>query len=1380
MTYNKEQSYEFPIVGGTQPADEYFVISVDSPAGPTTAKFKKLPFQRAEGYQATKIYGRVRGTDAVTGLPIVAPDITHYVVELYRDKYERREPFSCEVKNVPERPASEPYTVVDDNGIFFHVNEPEGLLSKGQKLLCRLTRLTNNYYSVALVNRPSRLLFYTIDTLLKESGVRRLLRPFIRRLLTVAPELEPARAEMTGGNARWLVTAAGIIMEHLPEWFLSSDLHKKTNAISALLHTFKAMILFLLEDSAYLNGMPGEQRRTLQHQLTEMADNLEPYQQTLRLIAAGQENDFIERMLEHLQKAGYLYHPARRFAVLMLIFRLQPDKVATYLSRIFESIFSRDLENWSREPFREAFLEQFQIYVRQARRAIDALPIAESREAKNNIENVITAIALQLLLANDDTNTARLWSLFYRYISLLRPINTDILLTKSFLSLLDAPINNRLTYEELKQPTMMMTSATVKLAGDDVLQRIEGIHRFTGSGVDVAISADGVVLSQQGRKDVTERAIPAGVMKWLRPQVMVNGIKSLTASKLKKLSEHSQWWHDIETTLFSNEDKRIAAPQRKPHPVVGDEMYIVIDGVLPGNSQNPTFTCHVQDDDYESVSGTLQRSQIVDYNLRQPSLRATRTDDGIQRGFYATVIADDTAGGAYRFSLRDTIDRFIAENVDYQTEYVAKIKQVSDRDYSAISNIGVGLFIERLDDDPEFSVGDMLRFRFTSIGKQGTLKGQFIEYTNDPADLIPSDAEAFDNLLTLIGENGDEEIVEEDVIDTCDLLTSDNIREIIEIIRFRAIAQTNLSEAYDYLRFARLLALAIGDRPLASKLLAHTQLLIQHQFFATNSRIDTDTLAKLAPEALADPFLKVIYHRLELVSWLGQTDHNADLYATSSNPSSELECSIASMVLAYNMLHGMQNGASESISSDIKNKIMEKLNVNNETRRGKYYGSESKYIEFKTSLVYPAVKPGEEMRENPDEQQRHILSRIAGFLNANGGQMFIGVNNDGYEVGMPDDFRYYERQKRIYVGPHAFPIANMDNLAVFLENLVNKVFGVKVARKVDISIDDEAEKGVIVIKIEQSLDPVFFDNKLYVRQSGQSTREYHGEEIDDFVREREELKAERSHALAAFRAENEALAAQSKDSGAEAEANPDKDKPRDADAVKDKENGAVAVGTDSDNAEAPRPIETCSWRPYISYDSSLDDEFVPVGYLYFQGDDAVVFSHQNLWKSVGEDGCKLILAIPEEMSSGSLVLGYEDEKVVKIPMAEIFEAGDKAELHYNADQKLLFAALAGRDDALLCLGADSNGALSRRVIRLSSIDNGHIKDKPRKIHNAPIDHTVLYDIVDKTAVGHFADSMGEKMNKKQFGMILRVKENTEEGREKINAELALCAPAGEL
>ncbi|MDE6207163.1 MAG: ATP-binding protein [Muribaculaceae bacterium] len=1362
MTYQPDRNYEFPIVGGYNPADEFFLINVEGPNGPETVQFKKLPFQRREGYNATVIFGRVRGTDADTGLPIVVPDIVHYVYELYRDTFASEKPFICRVKNVPDNPVNEPYNIVDDNGIFFHLSEPQGLFTKGQQLVCRFTRLTPTSFSIALYNQPGHLQFITLDTILRETHLPATIQSFIRRFIAESPQLDQARREVACGNARWIVTAILAVMQHLPEWFLRADLRRKNKKFLSLLQAFRRIILYLLEDSGYLNATSGDQRRALQHQLTDIADNLDPYEETIGLIARQEENVFIERLLDHLRLSGYLYHPARRFAVLMLIFRLQPQKVAMYLSRIFESIFGRDIENWSCEPFRDAFLEQFQIYVNQARRDIDALPIAESRTAKTNLENIITAIALQLILAYDDTDTSRLWALFYRYVSLLRPLNTETLLTKAFLSLMGAAINNRLTYDELKQPMMMMTRATVMPQGD-IFQRIQGTHRYYGNGVEIAINADGISIRQYGRQDITERAIPDGLMSWLNPQIYVNGARSLSGSRLRKLAEHNTWWHQIEAVLYHDETCKTVGNQ-KSRPTKGDEVYIVIDGIVDGmNTHTPTYSCHVQDDDYESVSGTIHHNQIVDYSVVHPSLHATRTETGAERGFLATVVTDEITDTEYRFSLRPVIDRYIDENFNYEDVYVAKIKATSDRDYSAISTQGLGLFLERRPDQPEFSKGDFVRFRYTHIGPQGTLKGAFVDYSDDMKDVFYTEDTVFERLLTAIGENGepeDEEEFREESVDTFDLMPVETIREIIEIIRFKAISETDLIKAYDYLRFARILALAIEDSSLAEKLSAHAALLTLHQYFATNSRLDADKLAELAPVALADPFLKVIYHRLEIVSWLDRTEHNQDLYDTTVNPSSELEGAIASMVLAYNMIHKSQTDDSSSISNDIKSRIMQKLNVNNETRLGKYYGSESKYLEFKTSLVFPAGKPGEDCRESPKEQQQHILSRIAGFLNAAGGQLYIGVNNDGYEVGMAEDFRYYDRCRiPLFAGKHPHKVSDLDSLCVFLEDLVDQAFGHSTARKVSISSDDEATKGVIRIEIEQSLEPVFLDGRLYVRQSGQSTREYHGEDIDAFVREREELQAERQQALA-INAETAV-----------------------ADITEVATPEATAVGTTDTTSLVPvadtaasNIIPTSTWRPNVLHDYN-NDYIAPYGYLYFYDNDTITFSEEDKWLDPGQDDIRQILSVSHDMVGGYLILGYEGEKILRVPLEEIFRRGTNVSIPYNTDNRLIFAALARRDDAVLCIGADINDTLYRRAIRVNDLDMEHLKDSPRRFHEAPINHTVAYEIIDAKSFPAFADCSGDKLTNRRFGVSLRAKESAPGAAEKIHEVFLKCAPA---
>lgn len=1351
MLYEIDQCYDFKVLPGND-TDDFFKLEVDIPAGKTSVHLPKLQFQRDPGFKMPATLNcRVKNIYD-NGVPVLTHVITPYVFELYGKCFADGESFECEVVSVPSEPTEEPFMLRDKYGIFYRLNEPDGLLTKGQIIRCKFTKLLPRFFQIERVDEGAKLPYYSPDLIFEAIGTPRYLRNFITGFISSSEELAATRSEIAAKSPLWLLTLAKAAQQYIPKWFLHARLSDRGKVYMAMLDCLRKALLFLLEGSGFLNAVLPEHRRALRQQFTEMVESIEPYDYTLTLITHNGQDSFVESILDKLQKSGYLYHPAQQFAVMVLIFRLYPEKVGNYLSRIFESIFGRDLENWKREPFRSAFVEQFRIYVRQARREIDVLPLAETRDEKTLLETIITAIALQLLLSKEDADLSRSWSLFYRYISLLRPLNSETLLSKSFLSLMGADINTRLDYRHLKEPMIMMTQATVMPQGD-WMSRLPACHRFSNGSVDLTVSSAGIQLALSRRRDMTERVIPEGLMDWLHPQIVLNGIKNLSGTRLHKLSEHNQWWHDIETALFNSGaplTNDVSATHRR-RADTGDQVYIVIDGTEDFYSDNPTFLCHIEDVDFEDGTGILRRDQIVGYNMRQPSERSYHDVTGSPLGFLATVV-DTRPDGSYVFSLRNEVDRYIDETFNYEDEFVAIIAGVNnDRDYSAICNLGVGLFLEKEHDMPaRYRVGDIVVCRMTQIGKQGQIRAYIVGKSDKPEDRFDK-IEAFSRLLHTIGESGasvENDAAEDELIrDFDEILSPDEVRELIEIIRFHAIADSELIKAYDYLRFARLLALLVGDEPLADKLGTHAALLTLHQYFATNNRIDSDKLEALKEEALADPLLRMIYHRLEMVSWLDRPERIPELYRSATEPSNELEGTIARMVLSYNMLNLSDGNADSKIASEIKQQIMAKLNVNNETRRGKYYGSESKYIEFKTSIVYPASTPGEEMREDPEAQQFHILSRIAGMLNADGGKLYIGVNNDGFGVGLHDDFKYYER-RNAQTGNYSFRVKTIDNMCVFLENLVNNAFGENIGRKISISSDDEDEKDVILIDIKESLEPVFLDGRLFVRQSGQSTREYHGPAIDDFVNEREELKAERNHLL---------MAAGSSDYAASIEPACKQQKEKDS---------IIPAAAVAESQEC-QLISTSGWRPNVlhNYENGYAD---PVGYLYFTGNNKLTFSSKDLYIEPGSDDCRLALVIPHEMADGFLMLAFENERAMRVPLSEIMEKGENLQLDYNSDYRLMFAALASRNDALMCIGADSGGSLWQRVNRISQMDTSHLMSQPKRLHEAPINHTVAYEMVDADALGRFSDSLADKLPSRRFGSTLRTKENSPN----LNARLA--------
>lgn len=1357
MIYDIDRTYDFRVLSAP-PDDEFFLLAVDGPSGPAEVRLGKLLFQRSPSYICPGYLScRVKYIDD-RGLPVLTHAIAPYVFELYSDIFNKGGTFEAEVMSVPANPAEEPYMLRDRNGIFFRLNEPDGLLVKGQKVRCRITKLTPTFFKMERVDEGAKLPYYSPSFILDELGAGGAVKAFLLAVIRDSADLDSVRHEVEAKNPLWIFSLARTVFERIPNWLIAIKLNRHAALCLRLVGVLRDAVLYLLEGSGFLNAVSSEHRMVLRQQLTEMVESIEPVADTLRLIRRSAQDDFVESILDKLQHSGYLYHPKQQFGVLMLIFRLHPEKVGRYLNRIFESIFGRDLENWKREPFRSAFVEQFKIYVSEARKSIEALPVAESREQKQGVETIVTAIALQLILARDDADTTRSKALFYRYISLLRPLNAEALLSKSFLALLGADLGTGLNYGDLKEPMMMMTKATV-MPGSDFMNRIATTHRYSASGVELTVSSRGISLAPAGRTDITERVIPDGVMPWLAPQIYLNGIKGLSGQRLRKLADHRQWWLDIETNLFDSVKQSVShepvvSAGRKAE--IDDEVYIVIESVDDYFDNNPTFNCRISDSEFAEAVGILKRDQIVGYNLKQPSDRAYRNADGSKPGFLAKV-ADIRRDGSYVFSLRDEVDRYIDEIFNLEDEYIAIVAGVNERDYSGITDKGIGLFLVRDADGPQYRVGDIVRCRMLQTGKQGQLRAYITSRSDNPDDRFDK-TDAFAKLMKglAVDDSAPQSENEELLRDIDELLSPDEVRELIAILRFKAISESDLIKAYDYLRFARLMALLIADEQLAAGLKTHASLLTLHQYFASNSRIDAEKLDELEARVDGDPLLRMIFHRLQMVSWLGRDMFNAELYKTASDPASELEGSIARMVLSYNMLKSSEDDADSSIASEIKQQIMKRLNVNNETRRGKYYGSESKYLEFKTSIVYPATAPGAGMREDLQAQQFHILSRIAGMLNAKGGRLYLGVNDDGYEVGMHDDFKYFERHS-VSVGNYNGKIKSIGNLQNYLENLIDNAFDKKIStNNIDVFIDDEAEKGVVYFEIKESLEPVFLDGRLFVRQSGQATYEYHGDDVDQFVNERRQMKAGLTHP---------ANSAPAKDFTEEhvnetVELAPEK---------------KVAVTADT-VAPGSEILATSLWTPNVlhSYENGYAE---PFGYIYFLDNDRLVFSSKDLYYDSGVDRCRRALVISEDMRDACLILAYADEYVLRIPLSEIYEKGENIEMEYNSSRKLMFAVICSKDDGLLCVGADSSGALWKRVTKVAGIDSAHLMSAPRRIHEAPINHTVLFDIVDGVSLPRFDDCLADKLANKRFGATLRVKEDSPACKTRIESLINDCHTA---
>lgn len=156
------------------------------------------------------------------------------------------------------------------------------------------------------------------------------------------------------------------------------------------------------------------------------------------------------------------------------------------------------------------------------------------------------------------------------------------------------------------------------------------------------------------------------------------------------------------------------------------------------------------------------------------------------------------------------------------------------------------------------------------------------------------------------------------------------------------------------------------------------------------------------------------------------------------------------------------------------------------------YGEESSTVEFKQSLVYhPQFKDVQISR-----QIYNIMRSIAGFMNHDGGILYIGVKDNGSVNGIHNDFDNLCEENG-----YTYP-ANWDGWSRKVVDSVRKYLGHYAAGLINIEKLDHGDKVVGKITISKSSKPIFVNNTdLFCRQCNE-TAKLTGDALTMFIIER--------------------------------------------------------------------------------------------------------------------------------------------------------------------------------------------------------------------------------------------------------------------------------------
>ena len=163
----------------------------------------------------------------------------------------------------------------------------------------------------------------------------------------------------------------------------------------------------------------------------------------------------------------------------------------------------------------------------------------------------------------------------------------------------------------------------------------------------------------------------------------------------------------------------------------------------------------------------------------------------------------------------------------------------------------------------------------------------------------------------------------------------------------------------------------------------------------------------------------------------------------------------------------------------------------------KNFGCEDEKKEFKSSIVFPAGK----VEADIDTQLGIICRTIAGFMNASGGTLYIGVSDNGYICGIEDDYSHLndsDLDKYTYK-------ENDDGYLQKITNAICMTLGHIAGTLISMRIEQEDGKKYCIIDIKKASRPIWYvwdgENKLFVRMVT-TNRKLFRDEITQFVLDR--------------------------------------------------------------------------------------------------------------------------------------------------------------------------------------------------------------------------------------------------------------------------------------
>lgn len=1095
MDYQKGEVYDLKVTGVTTgPGGPCFLVDADG----VEYEVKQFRFQQNNDNLPKTLSCMV--TDVVGCKPVFHQNIWAVLKQLYQEAN------VYTFKVYEDCTADGYYELIDVNGLRVRLYNFRGLrLPLNSLVACLVTGFMGYYLKLELAPTEwGSLPFLSLADFFTSSYVPPTVFRWFRLCVWSHNKLlEPVTKLYSQRSGFWAIKLASVLPTMVYTWMLQDTRFRKE-----VLTGMRNIYLYLIERSTLLGCFTDQQcakyRRMFSNEIQRCEDYLKAYEK----IEDGSYGVYVKQVLASLASSGYLYQPERKIRILKCILSLKEELLQDCIPSIFLFLTSKKQEFWLKQPFRFMFVGLIDMYQKKMSVQADAITDLTNNDNRQLIRYMVTGLALEqlLILPDDNFSFAANRSRLYRYASML--VNdknvSAALLSKAYKSF----FSNYRVAPEYRWNDIVENSTEVlchKMAYDAEMAADGEILFFNASKAKLRLTENSITLYPSGVHGSLKKAFPDLVLPWNNMQVLVeNSLDERVFEDTKDLTQFQRMWLEVERTLFSDV-KPTMKHQIERHPDQNEEVWVRITGKdYSASSDHMTFFCKIEEPGFVG-EGTVNLRNIVRYNLNVDE-RAFCDSDG--RPFLLPMTAKYTEDDRLTFDATQQVGYAIDDTFQVGDRLFCKILcrlayKSGEHIYQNLLCLAADGFSVVVDDPSRDDLfdGDLIEAEILNINEGGKVKCRFVKMAEQS---FPGELGAFKNMLSLLseGERYEEpepEVIVEEEGENDSQLTVGALSELVSIIDRQSLTADNQITTYNYLAFDRLLSLMMDNYQRAAYYSKRMEIVMRLWNFSVNGKIDIDEL-QLEMKRNMDlicsyPDVKDRIEKVLVVSKMDTSWKNTDLWEKACSATDNELARLTKLVLAYNMLADEHMPESQQ---NIKIRICELLNLSIEQPETVYLGEEEQMQEFKTSIVYPADS---NMQPAIDQQTKVIVKVVCGFLNAKGGILYIGVNNQGVVQGLSADFQYFGGNGSLDLH------SSQDKFDLHLRNSILRNLGSSANELVEGCFEQKGGKWVYKLYIRPSREPVRTLEGVYYERQGTSSVAIRPEDVGRFKLRRAQIVA---------------------------------------------------------------------------------------------------------------------------------------------------------------------------------------------------------------------------------------------------------------------------------